>query len=137
MPRMRSALLPLLSAVALAGCGDLKDSYGKEYVLYDSRRAESRNAGLTTEHPGTEAVATSTTIGPTAIGKDFARILLLEQVRAELARAIGAGLDGDGALARKQRAVDDELQARVTAAGEQLSAWRALRADELRQFVTR
>ncbi len=110
-----------LLASCLAGCGDLKDSYGKEYVIYDSKRG---SAGA------------RQTSAATATPAEFARILLLEQVRSELERAIADGLDTNGGLARKQRAVEDELGARLTAAGAQLAGWRAARAAELKAFLT-
>jgi hypothetical protein len=123
---MRSVLPFLLFVLSsTAACGDLRDAYGKEHVLYDSRR---------------DAAATRTTGSPAqapAQAPEFARILLLEQTHSEIERALALGLDSDGALARKLRAVDDELQARLARVKDQLPAWRAARAEELRQFVTR
>lgn len=117
MPR---ALLALLLPTLTGACSDLRDAYGKEYVLYDSR------GPAPAEQPAAHTATPAT----------FARILVLEQVRAELERTILDGLDPDGALTRKRREVEAELQHRIAEAGADLAAWRAQRARELAQFST-
>lgn len=127
---MRRVLFATLSpvwllSVCLSACGDLRESYGKEYVLYDSKRNEAQVAA--------KADAGLTTAGtPDA----FARILLLEHVRGELERAILDGLDHDGELAAKRRDVEAELRARIDAAGPALTDWRAARVRALARFET-
>jgi hypothetical protein len=124
---MRRACL-VVPAIVLLACSDLREAYGKETVLYDSRRARPAPGG-------SEAAADP--LSTAELPAEFRRILVLEQVRAELERAIEEGHDDDGALARKRRAVDDELRARLDAAGPDLAQWRAARAHRLREFVTR
>jgi len=117
----------LLGLACLSACGDLRDAYGKEYVLYDSRRS------TTAASPANQgAIGAASTVDPA-----FARILLLEQLRAEIERAILDGSDHDGVLARKRREVDAELQARLEAAApSDLARWRAARVQELEAFAT-
>ncbi|MEZ5963452.1 MAG: hypothetical protein R3F56_06360 [Planctomycetota bacterium] len=142
MHRALLALLLPLTAVTAGACGDLRDAYGKEYVLYDSHGSPAAGAaaqaGPTQADPTPAAPTSETgkrTAAPTDAASTFARILLLEQVRGELEQAILAGLDSDGALARKRREVEEELQGRIQVAGTQLDGWRAQRARELAQFV--
>src|SRR5690606_6159789 len=117
--RLASSILLAAAAAAALGCAELKDAYGKEYVLHDSRRAaHARRAGATggadargaRDQAGRRADdRTDDEAGPQDTDEaSFARLVQLEHVRGEIERAILDGLDEGGDLARKRRAIDAE-----------------------------
>lgn len=117
---MRAPLVALLTLTP--GCSGLADSYGKEYVLYDSNRDSGATATPAPDPDDPEG--------------SFARVRELEAVHGEIERAILDGLDADGRLAAKRREVEAEL-AELTRDGDWLRAARERRVPQLLAFPVR
>lgn len=122
LPAMRIPCL--IALLALPACG----VYGKEIVLYDSRRPA----------PAAKAPAAADTPAAKPAPIDFSRVQELESVRDEIARLILAGFDTDGALVRKRAELEAELNSlRDTLGEDRLTAWRSQRAKELAAYAPR